>query len=228
MQTYLESGQPLRPGVDVPVRLYLENAELSGDLNIPPEAKGLVVFAHGSGSSRFSPRNRFVANMLNEFKLGTFLVDLLTPEEEAADASTGYYRFDIPRLAERLVGIADWSETQEDLASLPFGFFGASTGAGAALIAAARRPDIVKAVVSRGGRPDLAGPYLEKVQAPTLLIVGERDEPVVNMNLAAQQKMPKGVAELKIIEGAGHLFEEPGALEEVSRLANDWFRRSLH
>jgi pimeloyl-ACP methyl ester carboxylesterase len=220
-------GQPLRPNADVPVRLYLEGATLSGDLHLPKDAKGLVVFAHGSGSGRFSPRNRFVANALNEHRLGTFLVDLLTPEEEAADASTGYYRFDIPRLAERLVNIAEWAESQEDLAKFPLGFFGASTGAGAALIAAARRGDIVKAVVSRGGRPDLAGSYLERVTAPTLLIVGGLDEPVIGMKRAAKDKMP-GVTDIKIIPGCSHLFEERGGLEEVSRLATDWFRQHLH
>ncbi len=216
----------VRLGAETPVRLYMENAMLSGDLYIPPDAMGLVVFAHGSGSSRFSPRNRFVARELNEAHLGTFLVDLLTPEEETADAATGYFRFDIPRLAQRLVQITEWTETQEDLAKFPLGFFGASTGAGAALIAAARRSDLVRAVVSRGGRPDLAGPYLEKVAAPTLLIVGGFDEPVIDMNKEAERKM-RCATELKIVPNATHLFEEPGALDEVAQLATDWFRRFL-
>jgi putative phosphoribosyl transferase len=213
-----------RAGTETPVRLYMENAMLAGDLYVPEHAMGLVVFAHGSGSSRFSPRNRFVASALNEAHLGTFLVDLLTSEEETADAATGFFRFDIPRLAERLVQIAEWAETQEDLAKLPLGFFGASTGAGAALIAAARKPDLVRAVVSRGGRPDLAGPYLENVMAPTLLIVGGLDFPVIDMNRDAEEKM-RCATELKIIPNAGHLFEENGTLDEVSRLAQDWFRQ---
>jgi putative phosphoribosyl transferase len=223
MQPFLHN-EPIIPGREIPVLLRLENAEIVGDLHIPLEARGLVIFAHGSGSSRFSPRNRFVAQALNDFHLGTFLVDLLTPEEEDADAETGKYRFDIPMLAQRLEEIGDWTATQDDLKGYPVGLFGASTGAGAALIAAARRPGIIKAVVSRGGRPDLAGSCLSTVRAPTLLIVGERDRPVVDLNLEARQKMGN-MAEMKIVPGATHLFEEEGALEEVSWLAKEWFSR---
>jgi putative phosphoribosyl transferase len=212
------------PNVNIPVSLRLQTAELAGDLHVPAEPRGLVIFAHGSGSSRFSPRNRYVANVLNDFHLGTFLVDLLTPEEESADAATGHFRFDIPRLARRLEEIVDWTKAQDDLKGFAAGLFGASTGAGAALIAAARKPADIRAVVSRGGRPDLAGPYLADVRAPTLLIVGERDEPVIDLNREAQKQMGS-IAELKIVSGATHLFEEEGALEEVSWLAKEWFSR---
>lgn len=213
-------------GAEIPVRIQLENATLSGDLHVPEDARGLVIFAHGSGSSRFSPRNRYVAQALHDVKMGTFLVDLLTSEEEIADTETGFFRFDIPRLAERLVHITEWAESQDEIDHLPIGLFGASTGAGAALIAAARRPDAIRAVVSRGGRVDLARSYLEKVIAPTLLIVGEYDEPVIELNSESQRRL-RCAAELKIVPGAGHLFEERGALEEVSRLATSWFRHYL-
>jgi pimeloyl-ACP methyl ester carboxylesterase len=221
-----ETSLDLRLGMDIPVRLYLPNAVLSGDLHVPNDAKGLVIFAHGSGSGRFSPRNRAVAHALNEHLLGTFLVDLLTDEEERADAETGYYRFDIPRLAGRLEHISQWAAEQDHLKSFPLGLFGASTGAGAALMAAARRPSLIKAVVSRGGRPDLAGPCLAKVKAPTLLIVGELDTPVIELNEKSRLEM-SGPTELQIVPGASHLFEERGALAEVSRLATDWFRLHL-
>lgn len=199
---------------------------LAGTLTLPERARGVVLFAHGSGSSRFSPRNRFVAGELHTARLGTLLMDLLTPEEEAIDRRTGALRFDIDLLAERLVGATRWLREQEETRRLPIGYFGASTGAAAALVAAARLPSEVGAVVSRGGRPDLAGDALRRVLAPTLLIVGGRDTPVIALNEAALAALP-GVKRLEIVPGATHLFEEPGALETVARLARDWFVRYL-
>jgi dienelactone hydrolase len=186
----------------------------------------LVVFAHGSGSSRFSPRNRFVAGVLEEAGLATLLIDLLTPQEEAVDELTRHLRFDIRLLAERLVAASEWARQQPDTEHLPIGYFGASTGAGAALVAAAQRPDLVGAIVSRGGRPDLAGPALPLVKAPTLLIVGGRDEVVIELNQRAFDQL-RCEKRLEIVQGATHLFEEPGTLEQVARLARDWFVRYL-
>jgi pimeloyl-ACP methyl ester carboxylesterase len=199
---------------------------IDGDLTIPQRAVGLVVFAHGSGSSRFSRRNRAVAQTLEDGGLATLLLDLLTPEEEAVDLHTREYRFDIDRLGRRVVAAIDWAAGESDISDLPIACFGASTGAAAALIAAAERPNGVRAVISRGGRPDLAGDALPRVQAPTLLIVGGADDVVIELNRAAMQRMRAHV-ELEIVPGATHLFEEPGTLEQVSRLALDWCRRYL-
>jgi dienelactone hydrolase len=199
-------------------------ALLNADLRIPAEPAGLVIFAHGSGSSRRSTRNRQVAEALDAAGLSTLLLDLLTREEDSIDQFTREFRFDIPRLGRRVVAAVDWALEQPDMRDLPIGYFGASTGAAAALIGAAERPEASAAVVSRGGRPDLAGDALPRVQAPTLLIVGGDDEPVIGMNEDAMRQM-RAEVRLEIVPGATHLFEEPGALEEVSRLAIDWFRR---
>ena len=201
--------------------------QIEADLRIPERASGLVVFAHGSGSSRFSSRNRAVAEALQELGLGTLLVDLLTRDEEQIDLRTAEFRFDIERLAARVIAATDWVHKREDLLRLPVGLFGASTGAAAALIAAAERTRTVKAVVSRGGRPDLAGAWLPYVKAPTLLIVGGHDEPVIEMNEAAKDRMSSVHVELVIVPGATHLFEERGALEHVEELAGEWFLRYL-
>lgn len=200
--------------------------ELEGDLAISPGAGGVVVFAHGSGSSRHSSRNRFVAEVLRRGALGTLLLDLLTTREEQVDIHTRHLRFDIGLLADRLIGAMAWLDTQEDTRGLPVGLFGASTGGGAALVAAARRPDRVSAVVSRGGRPDLAAEELRHVRAPTLLIVGSLDTVVIEMNKQAMRRMVAPV-ELSIVPRATHLFEEPGTLEQVAQLARDWFIRHL-
>jgi putative phosphoribosyl transferase len=200
---------------------------LGADVVVPEPAHGLVLFAHGSGSSRHSPRNRYVAGELQEAGLATVLADLLTPEEEQFDARTGALRFDIGLLAERVAALTDWVVGQEQLADLGVGLFGASTGAAAALAAAAARPASVEAIVSRGGRPDLAGGLLRLVRQPTLLIVGERDTTVLELNRKAMRELG-GEAALEVVPGASHLFEEPGALEEVARLARDWFVRHLH
>jgi putative phosphoribosyl transferase len=207
-------------------RIAAAAVELDGDLSVPPHAQGLVLFAHGSGSSRHSPRNRAVADALNQRGLATLLVDLLTAEEEQTDARTRQMRFDIGLLAERLVGVIDWLREQPETAALPVGLFGASTGAAAALVAAATRRDAVRAVVSRGGRPDLAGPALIDVKAPTLLIVGERDVEVRELNEQARNSMTV-LAEQRIIATATHLFEEPGTLEQVAEQAGDWFSSYL-
>lgn len=199
---------------------------LGADVVVPEPAHGLVLFAHGSGSSRHSPRNRYVAGELQDAGLATVLADLLTPEEEQFDARTGALRFDIGLLAERVAALTDWLVGQEQLADLGVGLFGASTGAAAALAAAAARPASVEAIVSRGGRPDLAGGLLRLVRQPTLLIVGERDTTVLDLNRRALEELD-GEAALEIVPGASHLFEEPGALEEVARLARDWFVRHL-
>lgn len=199
---------------------------LPGDLVVPPNATGIVLFAHGSGSSRMSPRNRYVAAMLHEGGLGTLLMDLLTPNEEEVDELTREFRFDIGLLARRLVRAAEWLSEQPSTGALDIGCFGASTGGGAALVAAAERPELIRAVVSRGGRPDLAGPALSRVKAPTLLIVGGRDREVIEMNRAAFDQL--GCEKrLEIVPAATHLFEEPGTLDEVARLARDWFARVL-
>jgi dienelactone hydrolase len=200
--------------------------QLPGELTLPPKVHGLVLFAHGSGSSRFSVRNQFVARALERRGLGTLLIDLLTPDEERVDQQTAHLRFDIPLLAGRLVAIVEWLKRQPQTAALPIGLFGASTGGGAALMAAAARPDAIAAVVSRGGRPDLAGAALGHVSAPTLLIVGGDDTPVIAMNRDAMRRMP-GHVSLEIVPGATHLFEEPGTLERVAALAADWFSQYL-
>jgi putative phosphoribosyl transferase len=200
-------------------------AILSGNLDIPDGAGALVLFAHGSGSSRHSPRNQFVARTLNDAKLGTLLFDLLTPEEEAIDMQTRELRFNIHLLAERLVHATKWAKQEKQTRDLRIGYFGSSTGGAAALVAAADVPQDVGAVVSRGGRPDLAGEALPKVQAPTLLIVGGNDDIVIELNEQARDRIRCEV-KLEIIPGATHLFEEPGALEKVAKLAGDWF--SLH
>lgn len=210
----------------VAVRVPVGAIRLQGDLRVPPSAHGVVLFAHGSGSSRHSPRNQFVARTLEARGLATLLIDLLTSEEEAVDMRTMRLRFDIPLLASRLEAVIAWLRQQPPLAGLPLGLFGASTGAGAALLAAAARPDDVSAVVSRGGRPDLAGRALVRVKAPTLLVVGGDDTPVIGMNQNAMALMPGDVA-LEIVPGATHLFEEPGTLERVAALAGDWFERHL-
>lgn len=202
------------------------SSRLAGTLFVPPEATGIVLFAHGSGSSRHSPRNRFVASVLHGAGLATLLFDLLTPEEEVVDQQTARLRFDIGLLAERLIGATDWVAEQAVTRDLPQGYFGASTGGGAALVAAAERPDAIRAVVSRGGRPDLAGAALPRVRAPTLLIVGGNDIPVVEMNRDAQAQM-RAPNRLEIVPGATHLFEERGALERVAHLARDWFQTYL-
>ena len=196
---------------------------LDADLHIPEGARGLIIFAHGSGSSRFSSRNRQVAESLNNARFATLLLDLLTPSEEKIDVRTREFRFDISLLGRRVVAATDWASDQPGVSNLPLGYFGASTGAAAALIAAAERPNSA-AVVSRGGRPDLAGDALPIVRAPTLLIVGGDDVPVIDLNEAAMRRM-RAPVELAIVPQATHLFEEPGTLEEVQRLALDWFTR---
>lgn len=200
---------------------------LHGTLGIPREPLGTVLFGHGGGSSRSSPPNRYVADAVRQAGFATLHFDLLTAEEEAIDARTGQLRFDVPLLAERLVGAMDWIAGHPELRGLPVGLFGASTGAAAALIAAAQRPNRVAAVVSRGGRPDLARVVLARVRAPTLLIVGARDTAAMGMNEQAREQMTSSPVELAIVRGATHLFEEPGALHEVARLAREWFTRFL-
>lgn len=201
--------------------------DLPGDLTIPTDARGLVVFAHGSGSSRFSPRNQRVAGHLHVAGFATLLFDLLTADEELLDERTARLRFDVPLLRDRLVSVTDWLGLQPETRDLRVGYFGASTGAAAALMAAAKRPEAVHAVVSRGGRPDLAGPALGRVAAPTLLIVGGDDEPVIGMNESALGRLSAKIKKLEIVPGATHLFEEPGTLDRVCDLALDWFDTHL-
>lgn len=208
------------------VEVPIGDQTLPGDLGIPADSHGIVLFAHGSGSSRHSPRNQYVARALERRDLATLLIDLLTPAEEVVDDRTAEYRFDIEMLAKRLVVIIDWLRQRKETAPLPIGLFGASTGGGAALMAAAERPHEVAAVVSRGGRPDLAGAALAKVATPTLLIVGGHDTPVIQMNRDAMAQMHAEV-KLEIVPGATHLFEEPGTLERVADLAGSWFARYL-
>ena len=210
----------------VDVVIPVERAVLKGILAVPAGAQGIVVFAHGSGSSRLSPRNQQVARELHSEGFATLLFDLLTHDEAIVDERTREHRFDIPLLGERLVAATDWLRSRDDTRSLPIGYFGASTGAAAALVAAAERQDEVSAVVSRGGRPDLAGSSLSLVSAPTLLIVGGLDTVVIDMNESARERL-RGTSELVIIEGATHLFEEPGTIEQVIRHATEWFRRHL-
>jgi putative phosphoribosyl transferase len=221
-------------GNEQSIQISIDSISLSGDLSIPPNAQGIVLFAHGSGSGRHSPRNRYVAKVLQEASLSTLLFDLLTEDEEIIDEQTRHLRFDIEVLANRLIGATDWLLQQQQFdastsGNIPsIGYFGASTGAAAALIAAAKRVDVVKAVVSRGGRPDLAGDeYLNHVRAPTLLLVGGNDEPVIELNQEAYDKLKLLKEEdekmLTIVPGATHLFEEPGKLEQVAQLAGGWF-----
>jgi putative phosphoribosyl transferase len=207
------------------VRIADGSDMLDGDLHVPENATGIIVFAHGSGSSRVSSRNRHVAESLHRGRFATLLLDLLTREEEQIDVRTSQYRFDIPRLGRRVVAATDWATHHAVLGELPIALFGASTGAAAALIAAAERPDVT-AVVSRGGRPDLAGDALAIMRAPTLLIVGGDDEQVISLNEDAMRRM-RAPVQLAIVPHATHLFEEPGALEQVERLALDWFTRYL-
>jgi dienelactone hydrolase len=212
--------------IDQIVEVPVGSVKLEGNLGIPAAAKGIVLFAHGSGSSRHSHRNRFVAQVLRQVGLATLLIDLLTEAEEAVDVQTRHLRFDIDLLAERLVGAADWLAQQPTSRNLKVGYFGSSTGAAAALVAAAKRPEIVGAVVSRGGRPDLARSALAQVQAPTLLIVGSNDLPVIGLNREALEQL-RTIKKLEIVPGATHLFEEPGALEKVAWLARNWFQHYL-
>jgi putative phosphoribosyl transferase len=212
--------------VEREVRLRAGTAELVGDLVVPAGAAGVVLFAHGSGSSRHSPRNRLVAGALRRVGLATLLLDLLTLAEEERDRVTAELRFDVVLLAERLIAATDLLLAEPATASLPVGLFGASTGAGAALITAAERPETVAAVVSRGGRPDLAGDHLGRVRAPTLLIVGGRDQFVLELNRQALARLA-APSRLEVVPGATHLFEEPGALEQVARLATAWFTEHL-
>jgi putative phosphoribosyl transferase len=219
-----------------PIQIPVGSVSLSGDLTVPDRAQGVVLFAHGSGSSRHSTRNRYVAKVLQEADLGTLLFDLLTEDEEIIDEQTRHLRFDIGLLANRLIGATDWllqrfSVPDDGDADIPYlGFFGASTGAAAALVAAAEKADTVRAVVSRGGRPDLAGHYLDQVRAPTLLLVGGNDDHVIGLNQEAYDKLrllKEDEKRLTIIPGATHLFEEPGKLEQVAQLAGGWFSRFL-
>lgn len=207
--------------------IEVNDIKLEGNLYLVENSSGIVLFAHGSGSSRMSPRNRYVAEYLNKAGLSTLLFDLLTTEEDEVDQFTREFRFDIPLLAKRLVGATDWLQSQAELINLNIGYFGSSTGAAAALIAAAERPEVTHAVVSRGGRPDLAGVSLPEVKAPTLLIVGGWDDVVIELNQQAKAQMQSTDAKLTIVEGATHLFEEPGKLDEVTKLAADWFRKYL-
>jgi putative phosphoribosyl transferase len=208
------------------VHVAADAVTLDGNLRLPEDARAVVLFAHGSGSGRHSSRNRHVAQLLNEAKLATLLIDLLTANEEAIDLHTGHLRFDIELLARRLVSATDWLTQRADTRYLPIGYFGASTGAAAALVAATKHPDVIGAIVSRGGRQDLAGPALPRVRAPTLLIVGGNDVQVIELNRIALPQLG-GEKQLVIVPGATHLFEEPGALDEVARLARDWFERHL-
>lgn len=208
------------------ISIPLTDATLGGELNIPGAASGLVIFAHGSGSSRHSPRNQAVARTLRDFGLGTLLFDLMTAEEEQAEAYTRHLRFNIGFLAKRLMAVTEWAGNQPEVRGLGIGYFGASTGAAAALVAAAELPEIIRAVVSRGGRPDLAESALDRVQAPTLLIVGGADTPVLPLNEQAGARLRCEKA-LKIVPHASHLFEETGALEKVAELAGGWFLNHL-
>jgi putative phosphoribosyl transferase len=199
---------------------------IQADLSFPEGAKAAVIFAHGSGSSRHSPRNKYVAEVLNDAGLATLLIDLLTQDEELVDIGTAEYRFNIGLLADRLIAATEWARQDERLSTLPLGYFGASTGAAAALVAAGRRPDMIHAIVSRGGRPDLAGDWLAKVAAPTLLLVGEHDQDVLALNRQAARQM-RASTEIRIVAGATHLFEEEGALEQVASMASGWFEEKL-
>ena len=220
----MKNNEPLPISKEILIRI--NGKSIFGNLKIPEKAEGLIIFAHGSGSSRFSTRNNYVAGILNKNNLGTLLFDLLTAEEEKIDNYTAEYRFNIELLAKRLIDVTDWLIKEPSLKNLKLGYFGASTGAAAALAAAAKRPDIIYAVVSRGGRPDLAMESLHGVKAPTLLIVGGEDFEVIELNRTAYENI-SAKKKLEIIPGATHLFEEPGTLEEVSRLSAEWFTRYL-
>jgi putative phosphoribosyl transferase len=209
------------------VRIPIEEVSIVGDLSIPVAACGVVLFAHGSGSGRLSSRNRFVAEQLNQRRLATLLIDLLTEQEEREDVYSGHLRFDMGFLADRLNAARTWLLEDLETQALPVGLFGASTGAAAALASSIHRPEEVGAVVSRGGRPDLAGAALPQVQAPTLLIVGSRDTPVIPLNQEALTLLGTEVKQIEIVEGASHLFEEPGKLEVVAALAGEWFEKHL-
>ena len=211
---------------EMTVQIPVSKVTLNGNLTIPPNAKGIVLFAHGSGSSQFSPRNIRVAKDINHAGIATLLIDLLTAEEEKIDESTGEFRFNIDLLAERVVETTQWLKKNSATQHLAVGYFGASTGAAAALMAAAKLPELVKAVVSRGGRPDLAAESLPQVKVPTLLIVGSEDRAVIEMNREAM-KLMVSEKRLEIVPGATHLFEEPGKLEQVSKLAIHWFSKHL-
>ena len=219
-------NQSENPVAGKAVQIPIRGRILQGDLTIPDSARGIILFAHGSGSSRLSPRNRYVARQLENAGLATLLMDLLTREEEKIDAESGALRFDIELLAHRLIESTRWLAERQNTKSLRVGYFGASTGAAAALVAAATIPDLVGAVVSRGGRPDLAGQWLRKVLAPTLLIVGGEDGTVLELNRSALAEL-RGEKRLEIVPGARHLFEEPGALETVAQLATRWFTRHI-
>lgn len=208
------------------VHISVDSATIEGDLNIPEGAEGIVLFAHGAGSSRQSPRNNFVADELREGGLATLLIDLLTSEEKEVDRRTRRIRFDIDRLGERVVGTTEWLLEQPETEKLNIGIFGSSTGAAGALIAAAEKPAAVQAVVSRGGRVDMAESVLDQVKAPTLFIVGGKDFQVLNLNKQALAQL-ETEKKLEVVEGAGHLFEEPGALDEVARLTREWFQEHL-
>ena len=208
------------------VRIPVDKTTIEGNLVMPPHAKGVVLFAHGSGSGRFSPRNQYVAKVLNKAGIATLLIDLLTKQEEEEDLQTGQFRFDINLLAQRLIGATEWLRKNPRTKNLAFGYFGASTGAAAAMISAAKLPEYVKAVVSRGGRPDLALDYIPKVKVPTLFIVGGNDTVVIDLNKKAMQNFSAG-KKLEIVPGASHLFEETGKLEEVAKLAANWFSKYL-
>ncbi|HIA55791.1 MAG TPA: alpha/beta fold hydrolase [Candidatus Melainabacteria bacterium] len=217
-----------KAGFSTDVTIHLDHKQLDGILSVPPVQKGLILFVHGSGSSRFSPRNRLVAKALNKEGMATLLFDLLTPEEERVDTCTAQLRFDIDFLSKRVNQIAKWVQNEKLLGHLSVGYFGASTGAAAALASAAQNSKLVKAIVSRGGRPDLAGNFLEKVECPSLFIVGQNDQEVLSLNKQAMGLMPEDtVKSLALIPGATHLFEEPGALESVSELAAGWFATYL-
>ncbi len=208
------------------VRIRTGTIELDGDLLVPEQARAIIAFAHGSGSNRHSPRNRAVARTMNEAGLATLLVSLLTVEEEAADIIRGHLGFDVDLLGHRFVSVADWLQDNADTAGLRLGLFGSSTGAAAALLSAACRPEIVGSVVSRGGRPDLAARFLDKVTVPTLLLVGSLDDPVIEFNRKAFDLL-RSTRDMIVIPGASHLFEEPGTLEQVAGYARDWFLKYL-
>jgi dienelactone hydrolase len=209
-----------------PVRIPVDKTTIEGNLVLPPHAKGVVLFAHGSGSGRFSPRNQYVAKVLNQAGIATLLIDLLTKQEEEEDLQTGQFRFDINLLAQRLIGATEWLRKNPRTKNLAFGYFGASTGAAAAMIAAAKLPEGIKAVVSRGGRPDLAWDYIPNVKSPTLFIVGGNDTVVIDLNKKALKNF-SAQKKLEIVPGASHLFEETGKLEEVAKLATSWFSKYL-
>ena len=222
-------GTEVRKAVEEekPVKISVDKATIEGNLVVPQGAKGVVLFAHGSGSGRFSPRNQYVAKVLNKAGIATFLIDLLTKEEEEIDMQTAQFRFDIDLLAHRLIGATEWLKKNPTTKNLAFGYFGASTGAAAALIAAAKLPEDIKAVVSRGGRPDLALEHIPRLKAPTLFIVGGNDTVVIELNKKAMKNFP-AEKKLEIVRGASHLFEETGKLKEAAKLATNWFAKYLH